>query len=167
MITAFIGMGSNLRSPLLQLQHAVNAMGELNGVTFQAVSRCYQSLPMGPSDQPDYVNAVAQLNVQLSCMDLLRALQQIELNQGRERKNERWGPRTLDLDILLYGEHIISEPELVVPHYGMKEREFVIWPLADLAPQLQLPCGTWLQSLLAAVPANSIKRLPAILDVPL
>lgn len=166
MITAFIGMGSNLSSPLLQLQQAVDAMAALQGVSLQAVSHCYQSLPMGPSDQPDYVNAVAQLNVNLSCRDLLKALQKIELDQGRARNNQRWGPRTLDLDILLYGDHIIDQPDLVVPHYGMKEREFVIWPLADIASELRLPCGTSLQSLLAAVPANSIKRLPAIFDVP-
>jgi len=165
-ITAFVGMGSNLNSPLLQLQRAVDAMAELPDVTLQAVSRCYQSLPMGLSEQPDYVNAVAQVNVNLSCRGLLKALQQIELNQGRERKNQRWGPRTLDLDILLYGDHIINQSDLVVPHYGMKKREFVIWPLADVAPELRLPCGTTLQSLLAAVPANSIKRLPAIFDVP-
>lgn len=165
MITAYIGMGSNLSSPLLQLQHATNAMAALNQVNLCAVSPCYQSVPMGPQDQPDYVNAVARLEVDLSAMELLRALQHIELTQGRERKNERWGPRTLDLDILLYGDQMINEPDLIVPHYGMKEREFVIWPLADLAPELRLPCGTWLQTLLAALPANGIKRLPAILDV--
>ena len=165
MITAYIGMGSNLSSPLLQLQHAADAMAALEQVTLCAVSPCYQSVPMGPSDQPDYVNAVAKLAVELSAIDLLRALQHIELTQGRERKNERWGPRTLDLDILLYGDQVINEPDLIVPHYGMKQREFVIWPLADLAPDLQLPCGTELQTLLAAVPANGIKRLPAILDI--
>lgn len=166
MITAFIGLGSNLSSPLLQLQSAINAMASIDGITLDAVSFCYQSLPMGPADQPDYVNAVAQLSVTMGCQSLLTALQKIEQTHGRERKHQRWGPRTLDLDILLYGDHIINEPDLIVPHYGMKQREFVLWPLADVASDLVLPCGTPLKSLLEVVPANGIKRLPAIIDIP-
>lgn len=160
MHTVFIGLGSNLSDPAQQLHDAVLAMHQLDEVNVVNVSSCYGSKPMGPSDQPDYVNAVAALTTTLSCLDLLRALQNIELQQGRVRKNERWGARTLDLDILLYGDEIINEPDLIVPHYGMKEREFVIYPLHELMPRLVLPCSTSVQALYEKIPGNGIKRLP-------
>ncbi len=97
---------------------------------------------MGPQDQPDYVNAVAALHTRLAAEDLLTELQKIELEQGRQRKDERWGPRTLDLDILLFGHEIIQTERLTVPHYGMKQREFVLYPLAELNSDLVLPDGT-------------------------
>ncbi|MDG4869912.1 2-amino-4-hydroxy-6-hydroxymethyldihydropteridine diphosphokinase, partial [Guyparkeria sp. 1SP6A2] len=90
-------------------------------------------------DQPDYVNAVAAIETALTPQQLLAALQQIEQQQGRERKAERWGPRTLDLDILLYGQWQLDSPQLTIPHYGMKVREFVLYPLYELTPDLRLP----------------------------
>ncbi|MGX9080354.1 2-amino-4-hydroxy-6-hydroxymethyldihydropteridine diphosphokinase, partial [Klebsiella pneumoniae] len=96
-------------------------------------SQLYGSRPMGPADQPDYVNAVVRLTTRLAPLALLDQLQSIELEQGRVRKEERWGPRSLDLDLLLYGAECIQSERLTVPHYGMKEREFVLLPLAEIA----------------------------------
>src|SRR5690606_15348150 len=112
-------LGANLVEPVAQLQAAVTALGQLPETELVQVSRFYSSKPMGPQDQPDYVNAVAALDTRLTPLALLHALQQIELAQGRQRKAERWGPRTLDLDILLFGMQQIDHPELTVPHYGM------------------------------------------------
>lgn len=116
---------------------------------------------MGPQDQPDYVNAVAKVSTTLAPLALLDALQQIEQQQGRQRKAERWGPRSLDLDILLYGHHTIVSERLTVPHYGLTQREFVLYPLAEIAPQLVLPCGTPLQTLLSRIPLNGLEKLSA------
>jgi len=96
---------------------------------------------------------VARLNTRLTPLALLDQLQKIELEQGRVRKEERWGPRTLDLDLLLFGDQVINHERLIVPHYGMKEREFVLLPLAEIAPALVLPCGTPLAQLVARCPA--------------
>jgi len=155
----YIGLGANLVEPVAQLQAAVTALGQLLETRLVQVSRFYSSKPMGPQDQPDYVNAVAALDTRLTPLALLRALQQIELAHGRQRKAERWGPRTLDLDILLFGMQQIDHPELTVPHYGMQLREFVLYPLAELAPDLILPDGVALQSLLQQVPLNGLTPL--------
>tara|TARA_R110002020_G_scaffold32168_3_gene99253 strand:+ start:555 stop:920 length:366 start_codon:yes stop_codon:yes gene_type:complete len=114
---------------------------------------------MGPQDQPPYINAVALLNTQLPALALLDALQDIELNQGRQRKAERWGPRTLDLDILLYGDQHIHHDRLEVPHYHMHARAFVLYPLAELDPELILPDGTALQAWLEKCPAEGLTPL--------
>ncbi|MDD4862528.1 MAG: 2-amino-4-hydroxy-6-hydroxymethyldihydropteridine diphosphokinase [Alishewanella agri] len=155
----YIGLGANLVEPVAQLQAAVTALGQLPETELVQVSRFYSSKPMGPQDQPDYVNAVAALDTRLTPLALLHALQQIELAQGRQRKAERWGPRTLDLDILLFGVQQIDHPELTVPHYGMRLREFVLYPLAELAPDLILPDGVALNSLLQQVPLNGLAPL--------
>jgi 2-amino-4-hydroxy-6-hydroxymethyldihydropteridine diphosphokinase len=124
-----------------------------------ATSSFYASDPLGPADQPRYVNAVAALDTALGPLALLDALQAIELNQGRTRKAERWGPRTLDLDILLFGQRHLDEPRLTVPHYHMHARPFVLYPLAELAPDLVLPDGRALQQLLEACPFQGLERL--------
>lgn len=160
MIQCFLGLGSNLNTPLAQLKTAINALAQVPLIDVVAASSFYQSLPMGPSEQPDYINAVVEVHTQLACTALLKATQKIELEHGRVRKDERWGPRTLDIDILLYGQQIINEPNLIVPHYGMKQREFVLYPLAELAPELILPCNTPIKTLLAKVDSNGLKRLP-------
>lgn len=152
----YLGLGANLHQPLQQLQQAVVALAALEHCQLVHVSSMYGSKPMGPQDQPDYVNAVAELTTTLSAEQLLDQLQTIELEQGRQRKDERWGPRTLDLDILLFGEQIIQNERLTVPHYGMKVREFVLYPLAELAPELQLPDGIPLSQLLVTVPRNGL-----------
>lgn len=160
-VRAYIGLGANLNQPVQQLQQAIRALQQLPSSELIAVSSLYGSKPMGPQDQPDYVNAVAALDTTLEAEALLDALQQIEQLHGRQRKAERWGPRTLDLDILLYGTLVINSSRLTVPHYGLHQREFVLYPLYEIAPQLQLPDGTVLSSLLAQVPLNGLQKLPS------
>lgn len=161
MIEAFVAIGSNLGDPLTQASRAVAALATLPESELQQASSFYGSRPMGPADQPDYVNAVVRLHTRLGPLALLDQLQRIELEQGRVRKDERWGPRTLDLDLLLYGEEHIQHERLTVPHYGMKEREFVLLPLAELAPALVLPCGTPLTDLVARCPRNGLAIIAA------
>ncbi|VEE61344.1 2-amino-4-hydroxy-6-hydroxymethyldihydropteridinepyrophosphokinase [Shewanella putrefaciens] len=148
MTQVFVALGANLEDPKAQLDNAVVALSALAENQSLKVSPYYGSAPMGDVVQPDYINAVASFETSLAPIALLDALQEIENTQGRVRK-EHWGPRTLDLDLLLYGDAIIDEPRLKVPHYGMKERSFVLVPLAAIAPDLVLPCKTPLRSLIS------------------
>lgn len=156
MVTVYIAIGSNLADPVGQAKGAIEALKELPKSQLLNVSSLYSSAPMGPQDQPDYINAVAAVETQLTPLELLDCTQAIELEQGRVRKDERWGPRTLDLDLILYGNDVIDSERLIVPHYGMKEREFVLYPLAEIAPYLTLPDGTELQDLLEKVDRNGL-----------
>ena len=142
----YIALGSNLANPQAQLTAALQALNALSDSRLMAVSSFYQSQPLGPQDQPDYVNAVACLETSLAPLALLDELQRIEHEQGRVRLR-RWGERTLDLDILLYADHIIQSERLTVPHYDMHQREFVIIPLVEIAPHLVLPNGQSIQTL--------------------
>ncbi|MDP9529840.1 2-amino-4-hydroxy-6-hydroxymethyldihydropteridine diphosphokinase [Pseudomonas protegens] len=154
----YIGMGSNLAAPEAQLRSAIEALAQLPASQLHGVSAFYQSDSLLPG-QPRYTNAVAALDSHLEPLALLDALQAIENQQGRER-NERWGPRTLDLDILLFGDRLIDEPRLKVPHYHMHARPFVLYPLAELAPaELQLADGRTLKALLDACPFVGLERL--------
>lgn len=154
----YIGMGSNLADPAEQLRNAVDALAQLPDARFVGVSAFYQSDSLLPG-QPRYTNAVAALDTSMEPLALLDALQAIELDQGRER-HERWGPRTLDLDILLFGDRLIDEPRLKVPHYHMQARPFVLYPLAELAPaSLVLADGRSLEQLLADCPFVGLERL--------
>lgn len=157
MITVFVAVGSNLGDPVSQANVAIDALKQLPKTQFVQTSSLYSSTPMGPQDQPDYINAVVELTTELTPLELLDCTQTIELEQGRVRKEERWGPRTLDLDILLYGNEVMDSERLTVPHYGMKEREFVLYPLAEIAPNLTLPCGTRLDDLLKVVAQNGLR----------
>ncbi|QFT23678.1 2-amino-4-hydroxy-6-hydroxymethyldihydropteridine pyrophosphokinase [Pseudomonas sp. THAF187a] len=156
----YIGLGSNLAEPLQQLRAALNAIAQLPHSRLAARSSFYVSDPLGPADQPRYVNAVAALDTELQPWALLDGLQRIELEQGRVRKEERWGPRTLDLDVLLFGDRLIDDERLTVPHYHMHARPFVLYPLAELAAELQLPDGRSLAALLDACPFAGLERLP-------
>ncbi|MEZ9442393.1 2-amino-4-hydroxy-6-hydroxymethyldihydropteridine diphosphokinase [Vibrio sp. 10N.222.54.F12] len=156
MITAYIAVGSNLADPVSQANLAIETLKNLPRTTFVATSQLYSSTPMGPQNQPDYINAVVAIKTELTPIELLDCTQKIEQEQGRVRKDERWGPRTLDLDIVLYGNEVIDSERLTVPHYGMKEREFVLYPLAEIAPSLQLPDGTELTELLKKVDKNGL-----------
>lgn len=138
MQTVYVALGSNLASPLEQLKQAVEKLQKFANF---AASPFYGSKPLGPQDQPDYVNAVVRFDTDLAPLALLDLLQSIENEQGRVRLR-RWGERTLDLDLLLYGNEQIQSERLTVPHYDMQNREFVIVPLYDLAPDLVLPNGT-------------------------
>lgn len=158
MTICFVGIGSNLDKPVDKARQAIEALKSLPETTLVNCSSLYCSKPMGPSDQPDYINAVAQLETNLEPLALLDTLQQIELEKGRVRKDERWGPRTLDLDILLYGDKQIASERLTVPHYGMKQREFVLYPLAEIAPMLSMPDGKTISDLLSACPLNGLQK---------
>ena len=155
----YIGMGSNLADPAEQLRSAVEALAQLPQTALVGVSAFYQSDSLLPG-QPRYTNAVAALDSALAPLELLDALQAIENDQGRERL-ERWGPRTLDLDILLFGDRLIDEPRLKVPHYHMQERAFVLYPLAELTTaNLRLADGRTLVELLKGCPFVGLERLP-------
>lgn len=160
-VRAYIGLGSNLLSPMQQVRQAISELAQLAESQFYAVSRIYRSRPMGPADQPDYINAVVALDTRLTPPALLDALQAIENRHGRKRGAVQWGPRTLDLDLLLFGDAVINEPRLTVPHPGMYERSFVLRPLADIVPSLVLPGG---QSLKALCDALSDEGLEALVE---
>ncbi len=150
-VTAYIGLGSNLDEPAAQVCAAFEALAAIPASQLQRRSRLYGNPPMGPQDQPDYVNAAAELATTLSPRELLEALQAIERRHGRVRGGRRWGPRVIDLDLLLYGNALIEEAGLRVPHPGLTERAFVLVPLAEIAPALVLPDGTTLVASLAQV----------------
>lgn len=156
----YIGLGSNLAEPRQQLRNALDALENIPSSRLAGVSSLYVSDPLGPPDQPRYYNAVAVLDTSLAPLALLDALQAIEQAQGRERKAERWGPRTLDLDILLFGDRVLAEPRLTVPHYHLHARPFVLYPLAEVAPAtLRLADGRPLTELLTACPFEGLERL--------
>ena len=158
MTHVYIGLGSNLALPKKQIQDACASLATLPDTALIKCSSLYKSQPMGPQDQPDYVNAVALIETALSPESLLQQTQLIESQQGRIRKANRWGPRTLDLDMLLFGEQQINNEHLTVPHSGMKQREFVLYPLFEIAPDLILPCGVKLADLVMACPINGLQK---------
>lgn len=157
MIIAYIAVGSNMADPVAQTNVAIEALKQLPKSEFMQASMLYSSTPMGPQNQPDYINAVVAIQTELTPLELLDCTQVIELEQGRVRKDERWGPRTLDLDIILYGNEEIDSERLTVPHYGMRDREFVLYPLAEIAPNLTLPDGTELAQLIQNVDRNGLR----------
>ncbi|MBW4213558.1 2-amino-4-hydroxy-6-hydroxymethyldihydropteridine diphosphokinase [Enterobacter asburiae] len=158
MTLAYIAVGSNLASPLEQVNTAVQALGEIPQSRVVAVSSFYRTPPLGPQDQPDYLNAAVVLETALDAETLLDNTQRIELQQGRVRKEERWGPRTLDLDIMLFGHETINTERLTVPHYDMKNRGFMLWPLFEVAPDLLFPDGISLKSILDGLNAERPAR---------
>jgi len=157
MTIAYIGLGSNLSDPEQQIRHAVKAIEQITFSRLLQVSHLYFSRPMGPKDQPDYMNAVLALETTLAPLALLDQLQTIENKAGRIRKDNRWGPRVLDLDIILFGNNEIQNERLTVPHYGMTEREFVLIPLAEIAPDLILPAGQSIKQLSDNIATNGLK----------
>ena len=158
MTRAVLAVGSNLGDRMALLQGAIDALGEHMDVV--AVSGVYETAPVGGPDQDDFLNAVLIVETSLAPYDLLALCQRVETAHDRVRE-VRWGPRTLDLDILLFGDRLIDEPRLKVPHYQIQERAFVLYPLAELAPQdLRLADGRTLSELLAACPFVGLERLP-------
>lgn len=152
-----IGLGSNLADPEAQLTLAAQALAHLPDSRLTALSSLYHSAPMGPDDQPDYLNAVAMLDTRLPALALLDALQAIELAQGRVRERH-WGPRTLDLDLLLYGGERIDTPRLQLPHPGLRQRPFVLLPLSELSPELVFADGVALKDCLMALGEQGLVR---------
>ena len=158
MTPVYIALGSNLQEPARQLFLAVTAVSQLPESRIERVSSTYRSAAVGPGTQPDYLNAVLLLGTHLSPLRLLDALQQIEHAQGRVR-GERWGARTLDLDILLYGDSQIDSERLTIPHPAMRQRNFVLYPLAEIAERnLVLPDGTDLDTLVAQCPGDKLVK---------
>ncbi|MGS2724207.1 2-amino-4-hydroxy-6-hydroxymethyldihydropteridine diphosphokinase [Porticoccus sp. GXU_MW_L64] len=158
MTLAYIALGSNLSDPVQQVTQGLDAIAELRQCQLLKRSPWYRSAPLGPSGQPDYINGVCAIDTTLEPLPLLHQLQTIENRQGRVR-TERWGPRTLDLDILLYGDLSLNTPELQLPHPRMAERNFVLLPLADIAADLVMPDDQPLAQLLANSSHEGIVRL--------
>ncbi len=136
---AYVGLGSNLDSPERQVVEALELLGRMPGTRLMASSSLYRSAPFGGIEQPDFVNAVAAVLTTLAPADLLAALQDLERQRGRRRDGTRWGPRIVDLDLLVYAGHVIDEPGLTVPHPGIAVRNFVLLPLGEIAPDLVIP----------------------------
>ena len=136
---ASVGVGSNLQMPAEQVECAFERLDEIPGTRLVSRSSLYRSSPLGGIEQPDFVNAVAGLLTTLPARELLAALLDIEKRNGRERSETRWGPRVLDLDLLVYGTQVLDEAGIAVPHPGIAERNFVLLPLGEIAPQLVIP----------------------------
>lgn len=149
----YIGLGSNLADPRAQVEDALRALARLADTSLVRSSRLYRSVPWGRADQPEFVNAVAQIDTALAPHNLLDELLAIERQAGRERDATRWGPRVLDLDILVYGDLILDSPGLHVPHPHLHERVFVLMPLCEIAPELQIPGKGRVDELLAQLDA--------------
>lgn len=158
-VLAYLGLGGNLDHPAERLRAARHAIAALPGVREVACSSLYHSAPMGPIDQPEYVNAVMAVETTLAPLDLLAALQAVEAQFGRVRDGQRWGPRTLDLDILLYGQHCFDTGSLKVPHPGLAVREFVVYPLLEIAPGLEIPGLGRLADLAQHCPLRGLARI--------
>lgn len=156
-VVAYVGLGSNLAEPVMQVRRACEALQRLPHTRYLQCSGLYLSPPMGPADQPDYINAVAAVDTALSPHQLLTELQRIEHDQGRTR-SVRWGARTLDLDLLLYGDRIIADARLSVPHPGLADRAFVLYPLQEIAPELEIPGQGPLIDLVARCPKAGLQR---------
>lgn len=154
----YIGLGSNLENPVEQIKSALREMDQLEKTKLLADSGLFRSRPMGPQDQPDYINAVALIETGLEAYDLLDKLQQVEQVHGRVRERH-WGERTLDLDILLYDDQQIQTGRLTIPHPGLAEREFVLYPLNKINPDLAIPGLGTLKDLLKRCPENGIEYL--------
>jgi len=152
-VAACVALGSNLDDPRAQVRRGFEALASLPRTVLGARSRLYLTPPWGVRDQPDFINAVARLETSLSPRGLLEALLDVETRAGRVR-GVRNGPRTLDLDLLLYGDHVIDEADLAVPHPRLHERAFVLLPLADVAPELEVPGHGRVSDLLARVDAT-------------
>ncbi len=158
-VRAFIGLGSNLDDPPRQLGLALDRIAELPGTRLVATSGLWRTPPWGVIEQPAFVNAVAGIDTGLAPRALLDALLAIERALGRVRDGERWGPRRIDLDLLVYGDQRVDEEGLVVPHPRLRERAFVLVPLAEVAPSVEVPGQGRVDALLAGVDASACTRL--------
>jgi len=163
----YIGIGSNLADPRAQVESGLQALARMPRTRFVRHSRLYRSAPWGNTQQPEFVNAAAQLETSLEPCDLLDELLRIERAAGRVRDGGRWGPRVLDLDILVHGERVLDEPGLRVPHAHLALRAFVLLPLAEVAPDLQVPGLGPIHSLLQRVDKSAclpLEPLPTLTE---
>ncbi len=155
---AYIGLGSNLEDPIKQVRTALQELDQIKSSKLIKHSSLYKSDPVGPAGQPDYINAVAEIKTRLKPITLLQALQAIEQDHQRVRL-KRWGPRTLDLDLLIYADQKIDEPDLIVPHIMIAERSFVLYPLAEIASDIQIPGLASMPELLKNVSRKGLSKL--------
>ena len=158
-VSAYVGLGSNLKNPVRQVTEALEELDAIALTRRQKRSSLYRSQPMGPVDQPDYINAVAELVTALTAEQLLAELQRIERRHGRSRGPKRWGPRTLDLDLLLYGQERIMTDTLAVPHPGLSDRDFVLYPLYEIAPDVEITGCGGVEKLLANCRRYGLQKL--------
>jgi len=156
---AYIGVGSNLQDPRARVLEGLSRLAQLPQTRLVLTSRLYGSRPFGKADQPDFVNAAAGLLTQLDSMALYQNLHAIEVAMGRAERHERWGPRIIDLDLLAYARERRSDPTLTLPHPGIVERNFVLYPLAEIAPDLDVPGLGRVAALAAAVTAEGLTLL--------
>lgn len=160
MIEAFIGIGSNLGEPAAQVRKAVQALDQPPALRCTGCSLLYETDPVGYLDQPRFINAVARVQTTLSPLELLERLRAIEAAQGRQRSIPS-GPRTVDLDLLLYGDQVVNQASLVVPHPRMQDRAFVLLPLLELAPAIRIPGIGPAADCLTAISTQGVIRLPS------
>jgi 2-amino-4-hydroxy-6-hydroxymethyldihydropteridine diphosphokinase len=156
---AYVAIGSNLDDPVSQVQAGFDALARIERSRLIARSQLYRTRPLGPQDQPDFINAAAGLLTMLSPRQLLGALKQLEAELGRQAPVVRWGPRRIDLDLLLHGDAQIDEADLVIPHVGLPRRNFVLYPLRDIAPDLFVPAHGRISDLAARVGSDGLALL--------
>ncbi len=159
---AYVGLGSNLNNPIKQIKQALSTLKITTNIELTTHSSLYQSTPMGPQNQPNYINAVATLETTLDALSLLTHLQNIENQQGRVRYGDRWGPRTLDLDLLLYGKTQQESARLTLPHPGLHLRNFVLIPLNEIAPDLIIPGLGKLQKIMNNIQGDDLQVLEKV-----
>lgn len=155
-VPAYVGLGSNLQDPPARIEAAIKLLGSLPKSRLILRSPVYGSRPMGEVRQPDFANAVAGLLTQLDASSFFEQLRGIELRLGRTPPRERWGPRVIDLDLLVFGSEVRSSPTLTLPHPGIVERNFVLYPLRDVAPDLLVPGAGRVSDLARAVSGDGI-----------
>ena len=163
-VEAFIGLGSNLQDPQKQVTRALQELDGIPDTKLVKSSSLYITQPHGPADQPEFINAVAKISTTLDADDLLTALHEIEENHQRLRTGKHWGPRTIDLDILLYGDQQIHTDRLIIPHSQMTRREFVLIPLQEIEPDLIIPGQGNLQEIIGKLPPYKIQKLEQLED---
>jgi 2-amino-4-hydroxy-6-hydroxymethyldihydropteridine diphosphokinase len=158
-VPTYIGLGSNLDDPTAQIQRAIETLRRVSGLRVIAVSSLYRSKPLGPQDQPDFVNAAVGALTTLEPRALLHSLKALEVELGRNQPIERWGPRRIDFDILLYGSLRLDDPELTLPHPGLTQRVWVLYPLAEIAPEFLVPGHGTVRELAACLDDSDLKRI--------
>ncbi|WWO97803.1 MAG: 2-amino-4-hydroxy-6-hydroxymethyldihydropteridine diphosphokinase [Candidatus Dasytiphilus stammeri] len=152
----YLALGSNLNNPLKQVNMALDALSKLNHSNLIKISNFYRTLPFGSLNQKDYLNAAVAIDTNLQPTVLLKKINQIELKQGRTRTIDRWISRTIDIDIMLYGDLKINTNSLVIPHYAMKKRAFMLLPLFEIAPEVILPDGIPIIKILQTLDTSKI-----------
>jgi len=158
-VKAWLGLGSNQQQPMIQLTEAIGRLAETKGIGILRTSSFYRTPPWGDEQQDDFINAVVQIETSLEPLNLLGELKTVENLMGRKRSGRRWGPRLIDIDLLLYGDQQLHLDELEVPHSRMHERAFVLIPLAELDPGLDIPGRGSVENLLQKIDSSGIKRL--------